>query len=124
MGTRSLNSESSRRQGRPRFTSAALILLTLLLLTVASGQAQVLYGSLTGNVTDSSGAAIPNASVVALNTGTGVSQTVTTDSSGTYRFNALQAGVYKVTISAAGFAAKAFDRVDIANNLVRRADAQ
>ncbi|MGH9523104.1 MAG: carboxypeptidase regulatory-like domain-containing protein, partial [Terriglobales bacterium] len=87
-------------------------------------RAQVLYGSLTGNVTDSSGAAIPNATIEALNTGTGAKQTVSTDTSGTYRFNALQAGTYKVTITAKSFAAKVFDGVNIANNIVRRADAQ
>jgi hypothetical protein len=43
----------------------------LAVLAIPSGlHAQVLYGSLTGNVTDSTGAALPNAKVEALNTAT------------------------------------------------------
>lgn len=123
MGASSI-SESNRLRARARCAFAALVLLAVLFVSVIPLQAQVLYGSLTGNVTDSSGAAIPNATVEALNTGTGVSQTATTDASGTYRFNALQAGTYKVTVSGKGFGSKVFDKVPVANNLVRRIDAQ
>ena len=49
-------------------------------------RAQVLYGTLTGTVTDPSGAAIPGAQIVALEVQTGVSQTATSDSAGIYRF--------------------------------------
>ncbi len=54
---------------------AAVSLLCLLLGVVLSTQpatAQVLYGSLTGTVTDPTGAALPNATVQTLNTGTGM----------------------------------------------------
>ena len=117
-------SELNRLQVRTTITLAALILLAMVIIGGLSAQAQVLYGSLTGIVTDSSGAAIPNATIEALNTGTGVAQKVTTDSSGNYRFNALQAGVYKVTVTGSGFGPRVFDRVDVANNLVRRVDVQ
>ena len=66
--------------------------------------AQVLYGTLTGNVTDSSGAAVPAATIVALNTGTGISRQATSDDHGVYVFNDLQAGPYKITVSAPSFA--------------------
>ena len=68
MGTRGPISESSRPQRRTRFNFSAFVLLTLAALSVMPAASQVLYGSLTGNVTDSSGAAIPNATVEALNT--------------------------------------------------------
>ena len=84
---------------------------------------QVLYGSLTGNVTDASGGAILSAKVEALNTGTGISKTSTTDERGVYIFNDLQPGTYKVTITAAGFAGQVREAVNIVQNTVLRLDA-
>ena len=87
----------------------ARLVLLVLLLTVAAvfwpstAAAQVLYGSLTGSVTDSSQAAIPGASVQALNTGTGVLKQTTTNPAGIYSFSDLLPGVYKVTISSGSF---------------------
>ena len=65
--------------------------------------AQVLYGSLTGNVTDPSGAAVSGAKVEALDIGKGVAQEAAADVNGIYRFVALLPGTYKVTISAPNF---------------------
>src|ERR1700692_1396127 len=74
-----------------------------LMLACGVGNAQVLYGSLTGNVTDPSGAAIPDANVEARNVGTGVTRTTTTDRRGVYLFNDVSQGNYKVTVTAKGF---------------------
>jgi protocatechuate 3,4-dioxygenase beta subunit len=71
--------------------------LVAILLTVAlavPAAAQTLYGSLTGNVTDASGAAVPNAKVDVLNVGTGILKTAQTDERGSYLFNDLQPGTY------------------------------
>src|SRR5262245_24125304 len=80
--------------------SVLMMLLTLLLaLSIPrTAAAQVLYGSLTGNVTDQSGAAIPGAKVEARNVATGVAKTLTTDANGGYLFNDLQPGLYRITI--------------------------
>ena len=51
---------------------ACAVLLLGILVFPRAASAQVLYGSLTGKVTDQSGAALPNATVEAVNTGTGV----------------------------------------------------
>ncbi|MGH9767481.1 MAG: carboxypeptidase-like regulatory domain-containing protein, partial [Blastocatellia bacterium] len=65
-------------------------ILTLMLLAMTSAAyAQVLYGSLTGNVTDPSGAVVVGAKVEALNAGTGVSTSVVTDERGAYQFSNL-----------------------------------
>jgi len=102
------------------------VFLSLLLVmsfgTAAS--AQVLYGSLTGTVTDTSGAAIANADVEALNDATGVKLTGKTDASGIYRFSNLQPGVYKITIKAPNFTTSVSDNVPVRVNEVRRVDAQ
>jgi hypothetical protein len=86
--------------------------------------AQVLYGSLTGTVTDASGAVVNNAQVIALEVNTGVSQSQNTDASGIYRFPAVLPGTYKVTISAQGFSDQQTPSVTIHVNEVARVDAQ
>jgi Carboxypeptidase regulatory-like domain len=68
-------------------------------------QAQVLYGSVSGTVTDSSGAVIPGAKVTATNDSTGLSRTDASDASGLYRLLDLPEGTYTLTISATGFSA-------------------
>lgn len=109
---------------------SSVIKLSLLVLVVALFaplrwcSAQVLYGSLTGTVTDASGAAISTAKVRVLNTGTGVVQESATDVNGIYRFSALQPGTYKVTISASGFATNVVGNLNVVVNEVRRVDAQ
>src|SRR5215472_2722626 len=101
-----------------KLACAALLLSLSILPNVA--RAQVLYGSLTGNVTDPSKAAVPGAQVEALNIGTGVSRATTTDEGGVYRFEELQPGTYKVTITATNFGPKAIEKIRVdANNLVR-----
>ncbi|HZF37541.1 MAG TPA: carboxypeptidase-like regulatory domain-containing protein, partial [Blastocatellia bacterium] len=100
------------------------LLLLLALVTPRGVDAQVLYGSLTGNVSDPTGAIVAGAKVEALNIGTGVSTSVVTDERGAYTFNSLQAGLYKVTITSANFKALAQDNVRIEANAARRLDAQ
>jgi len=99
--------------------AAALVATTLLTVPVS---AQVLYGSLTGNITDASGAAVPAVKVEALNVGTGVAKQATTDDRGTYLFSDLQPGTYKVTISAPAFATRVFEKAVVSLNSVLRLD--
>src|SRR5262245_19919684 len=100
------------------------LLLLLALATPRGVDAQVLYGSLTGNVTDQSGAVVAGAKVEALNIGTGGSTSVVTDERGAYLFSSLQAGLYKVTITSANFRALAQENVRIEANATRRLDGQ
>jgi Carboxypeptidase regulatory-like domain/TonB dependent receptor-like, beta-barrel len=100
------------------------LLLLVALATPRGVDAQVLYGSLTGNVTDPTGAAVAGAKVEALNIGTGVSTSIVTDERGAYIFSSLQAGLYKVTITSANFKALAQENVRIESNTIRRLDAQ
>src|SRR5215469_5707621 len=104
---------------------AAFAVFTILLFAFTTAlQAQVLYGSLTGNVTDPSGAVVSGAKVEALNIQTGVAQAATTDANGVYRFQNLQPGTYKVTISASGFTTAVEDNIAVTVNTIKRADAQ
>lgn len=92
--------------------------------TPRKSYAQVLYASLTGRVTDPSGAPVPNAKVEALNTGTGIAQQATTDKNGMYLFTHLQSGTYRVTISASSFATLTEQNIRLTTNTVQRVDAQ
>lgn len=108
-----------------RYRSYVGFALVLLLLAFpAAGFAQVLYGSLTGNVTDPSGAAVASAEIEALNVNTGVTYKATSDSNGIYRFVALLPGAYKITFTGLGFAKTVHENVPVSVNTVQRVDAQ
>jgi Carboxypeptidase regulatory-like domain len=80
----------------------ALVLLVLAALAPPA-HAQTAAGSLAGRVVDSSGAAVPGASVTATVPERGFTRTVTTESDGGFRFAGLPAGTYDVTVKLVGF---------------------
>lgn len=101
--------------------SAGVVGAQLLFLAASSGfvhfaAAQVLYGTLTGNVVDPTGAAIPGVVVKATEISTGVARTATTNPEGNYLFTDLNPGTYQVTITAAGFASLKQDNVAVQTN--------
>jgi hypothetical protein len=77
--------------------------------------AQVLYGSLVGNVTDETRGALPGATITLSNKETGATRETHSDSTGAYRFPAVQPGTYKVTVKIDGF--RTFERPDVAVTL-------
>jgi hypothetical protein len=81
------------------------ILSTLLFAMLSSyGSAQVSGATLSGTVTDSSGAIVPSVQVSIKNEGTGEVRTVTVDSAGYYSAPNLLPGQYDVSATAPGFA--------------------
>jgi uncharacterized transporter YbjL len=90
--------------------------------STASLDAQVLYGSLNGNVTDKSGLAMPSAKVEALNTDTGIAKQTVSDEHGAFSFSDLQPGIYKVTFSSAGFGTVIQSNIQLEANTSRRVD--
>jgi hypothetical protein len=78
-------------------------LLALLLAFSPSLLMGVVTGSISGTVSDASGAMIPDVSVEARNTNTGVAQTLQSDSVGFYNFPALPVGQYDVSFQKSGF---------------------
>src|SRR5450631_66989 len=87
-----------------RITTMLFLFFVSLLLTQVHALAQAVSGDLIGTVSDASGAAIPNASIAAVNQGTNTRYTTTTNSVGEYRIPNLPPGTYDVTGSANGFA--------------------
>jgi hypothetical protein len=82
---------------------AILLLTSLLIFSASHGYGQTVGGMISGIVTDTSGATIPNAKIVIKNTATGQERTIETNTAGLYSAPNLLAGNYAVTVSAAGF---------------------
>src|SRR5713226_299508 len=78
-------------------------LAAILFLWTSPGSAQVTTATVSGTVSDSTGAVLPGAKVVIENEGTGVSRTVQTDAGGRYSAPSLGLGRYRVTAGAGGF---------------------
>src|SRR5258706_14364300 len=100
-----------------------LAILSLISLPLAS-YAQVLYGSLTGNVTDISAAPVPGAKVEVINKSNGVSRQTVSDDRGAYSFNDLQPGEYKITISSGSFSPFVREGIPVEAASLRRIDAR
>jgi hypothetical protein len=103
-----------------RWLLAILLVAAMMGSAVASGQ--VLYGTLTGTVTDKSGAVVPKVTVTLTNQGTGENRETTTTSTGEYRFQDVLPGTYTVSVARTGNFA-AFNEIGIAievNREVRR----
>lgn len=89
----------------------------LLLLAAVAVQAQT--GTISGTITDASGAGVGDAAVNARSLATGATHAATTDSSGTYSIPNVPVGQYDVTVQKQGFAALRFQNVQltVAQNL-------
>jgi len=90
-----------------RIRNAIHIVFSLLLAAgfLGAGQliAQGLFGTISGAVTDATGAIIPGATVKVININTNVTKTMVTNGAGEYSASSLNPGTYKVEASAKGF---------------------
>src|ERR1051326_1710307 len=84
--------------------STIWVVLAALMVLSAVLFGQALDSVLVGNVTDSTGAAVPNATITAANRDTGVKYTTNTNSSGEYRINNVPVGRYNISAAASGMA--------------------
>src|SRR5213593_1928730 len=84
--------------------------------------AQVLYGSVTGTVTDQTGAAVPKAHVVVTNRATGVAREADADDTGHYVIIDVSPGNYDLTVKVSGFKPLTQTGLTIRTNTVTNAD--
>src|SRR5690349_14221681 len=77
--------------------------LALICLFSFAACGQEFRATVTGHVTDSSGAVVPQASVQVTNLGTNEIATVSTNNQGTYTLPLLKPGTYRLTAEAPGF---------------------
>jgi len=64
--------------------AALVVILLVSMLWTSNASAQVATGTISGTVTDNTGAVLPGVSVVILNQDTGISRTVLTNETGHY----------------------------------------
>jgi hypothetical protein len=94
--------------------ASLFLALALVCLSTASlfGQVNAL-ATLSGTVTDKSGAVAPGAEVKISNKQTGLQRTDTANSSGNYSFNLIPAGIYEVRVSLKGFSTGVYENVEV-----------
>jgi hypothetical protein len=100
----------------------SVVVLVGLFLALGLAWASI-TGSISGVVTDPSGAVIAGVSVVATNTQTGVKTTVTTDTKGFYSLPALAIGTYDLQVTQIGFKSHTQTGLVIDANSALRVDA-
>jgi carboxypeptidase family protein len=86
-----------------RFTIATVLLALVAFTPLVYAQSSVSVGSISGTVTDPSGASVAGAPVTITNTGTGHVINLTSNSSGGYNSGPLAPGQYTVKVTAKGF---------------------
>jgi outer membrane receptor protein involved in Fe transport len=84
-------------------TGIAVALATVIALQPSAAAAQVLYGSITGNIADGTGASIPGATVSIKDEQTGLALSAVTDATGTYTIRNITGGTYTLRASLQGF---------------------
>jgi hypothetical protein len=99
----------------------AYLVLSLLIIPPLAAQD---YTSLSGTVTDASGAVIPGARVSAVAVSTGLRRETVTAAAGSYQLPALAIGVYNVNIAKGGFKAADFKMVELFVGQPRTLDAR
>ncbi len=107
----------------PKLLVAALAAIFLVGPVVATADAQVTSAAVVGTITDTSGAALPGATVTVRNVETGFVRAVPTNESGAYRLDFLPTGTYVVEISLSGFKTERRNNIVLNVNDTARIDA-
>jgi len=99
--------------------AAAVLLLFFAGLYCATAWGQLYTGSVTGLVTDPSGAVVPNAQIKLVDEAKGFSFSATSDSAGRYVFRQVPPGTYKLAVEAQGFRGETQSgiKLDISQNV-------
>src|SRR3954466_11725258 len=88
------------------------------------GYSQGLYATVSGTVTDSSGAVIPGVTIKATNVDTGIVSNTVSNEAGVYNFRDLQPGKYSITASLPGFQTKTITDATLGQNATYRYNFQ
>ncbi len=109
---------NSANQARRRIISVAVLALTICfgIGGKAAAQAGSAAAALNGTVRDSSGAAVPDATVTLINASTGIKQTTKSNGTGSYSLVNISPGNYAVTVSKEGFSTSKAPEFELAVN--------
>ena len=94
-------------------TSQRFALIAPVLLSCTFAGAQTFRGTISGNVTDASGAIVSGASIEVSNPSTGIVLKGSSNKAGDYSFPELVPGFYDITVSAPGFASRKLEKVEV-----------
>ena len=100
----------------------SLLCCLLLAITVAPGFAQQVTASITGKVTDPTGAAVPGAKVTAIDVERGTQVSTTTNAEGFYNLSNLPVGTYNLKVEIQGFQTATQSNIVLQLNQVARID--
>jgi hypothetical protein len=98
---------------------AAVVGVIQLLVLITAVTAQQLYGALVGNVTDSTGAALPGATVTATQLETNLTREAVTNASGAYSIPNIPSGTYRVVVTVSGFQTFTASNIAVTNRDTR-----
>src|SRR6202011_5575342 len=96
-----------------KHVSKLLLILFAVIALVVPGVAQTFRGTVSGTVTDKTGAVIADAAVQLTNPATGVVLNAKSNKAGEFNFPELQVGIYNLTVSFAGFQTDKVDNIDV-----------
>ncbi len=104
------------------FRVIAFSLLCLAVWLVPAGFSQTITGTVTGTVSDATGAPVPNVAVIATNTATNIKTDTRTNESGTYNLLFLPVGSYTITTESQGFKRSTLGPFRLEQNQTARVD--
>ncbi|WP_182276087.1 TonB-dependent receptor [Granulicella sp. 5B5] len=93
-------------------------LLFVFAFIVSAAHAQTYRGAINGTVTDTQGAVIANATVIATEVDTAVAHKTVSSSGGEFLFQDLPLGTYSVTVEFTGFSTAKFDKIAVQAGVV------
>ncbi len=112
-------------KGRFQISVLCVVALSFLALIYANcSWAQVLYGMVTGTVTDQSGAGVPKAHAVLTNRATGIVREADADENGYYTITDVPPGEFDLKVTASGFKPLTQTSLMVAANTVTKGDAK
>ncbi len=111
---------------KSRMAKLFLLIPTLLFsftVFVSTTHAQVLYGSVIGTVTDTTGSSVPGATVSLTNTGTNQTRDIVSDENGNFTFTSVPGGTYSISVKKTGFQAFSSSGIAVTPDSKVRIDA-
>jgi hypothetical protein len=106
------------------YLGLSIVFLGAFLTTPKLALTQEITGAITGTVTDPSGAAVPNASVIATNVQMGTTWPTKTNSAGVYNLPRLPIGQYTLKVEAKGFKTTLHPAFELQMNQIARIDTK
>src|SRR5690242_3379745 len=114
-------SGSLDRRGASLALRITLVVFCALSLCLAA-YGQSTFGTVLGTVKDPSGSIVPGAKLELVNTGTNAVRTATSSTGGTYQFNNIDVGTYKLRVDAPGFQKAEYQAFDLSSRESKRID--